>query len=49
MVRWVKQNIMPNVLNFKKGVVHMSIRLCGFSMDQKFKMKLPTLSFLSKQ
>ena len=30
-------------------VVHMSIRLYGFSMHEIFKIKLPTSSLLSKQ
>ena len=49
MVHWEKQNAMLYVLNFVKRVAHMSIHLYGFSMQQIFKMKLPTLSLLRKQ
>ena len=42
MVHWGKRNIMLYELNFKKGVVHMLIRLYGFSMHQILKMNLPT-------
>ena len=38
MVHLEKQNIILYVLNFKKGVAHMSIRLYTFSMHQIFKM-----------
>ena len=48
MVHWEKQNIMLYALNFSKGVAHMFIPLYGFSMRQIFKMKLPTLSLLTK-
>ena len=48
MVLWGKQNIMLFVLNFKKGVAHMSIHLYGFAMHQILKMKLPRESSLRK-
>ena len=49
MVHWEKQNIMIQVLKFKKWVAHMSIRLYGFLMHQILKMKLLILSLLRKQ
>ena len=36
------------VLRFKKGVVHMSIRLYGFLLHQVFEMKL-TIKILLKR
>ena len=36
-------------LNFKKGVAHTFIRSYGFLTDQILKLKLPTLSLLTKQ
>ena len=44
-----KRKIVLYVLNFKKGIAHMFIRLYGFSIDQIFKIKLPTLSLLRKE
>ena len=41
MVLWGNQNIILFVLNFKKGIAHMSIHIYGFSMHQILKTKLP--------
>ena len=49
MVHWEKQSIMLYLLNFKKGVAHMSIGVYEFSMHQIFKVKLPSVSLLRKQ
>ena len=44
-----KKNIMLYVLNFKKGVAHVTIFLYGFSMHQILKMKLPILNLFRKK
>ena len=49
MVGWEKQNIMLQVLNFKKGVAHISIDLYEFSVYQIFKMKQSVSALLRKQ
>ena len=49
MVHWAGQNIMQYVLNFKKGVAHMSILLYGFSVHQIFRIRQPTSTLLRKQ
>ena len=36
-------------IEFQERVVHMSIRLYGFSILQIYKMKLPTSALLRKQ
>ena len=48
MIHWAKQNIMLYALSFKEGVRHMYIRLYGFSMHQKFKIGMSTLSLMKK-
>ena len=40
MVHWEKQNIMLYALNFKKGVVHISVRVYEFSLLQIFRKSL---------
>ena len=43
--RWVKQNIMLYVLNFKKGVVHMSIPLYMDSQSTKYPNEAAYIKF----
>ena len=49
MVHWAKQNIALYVLNFRKGLAHMSILSYEFSTHQLLEMNLPTLTLLRKQ
>lgn len=39
---WEKETIMLYILNFGKGVAHMSIHTYGVSMHQILKLKLRT-------
>ena len=48
MVHWAKRNIMPYVLNFKKGAAHMSIRSYEFSMHQIFLNEADYIEFIER-
>ena len=48
MVHWAKRDIMPYVLNFKKGAAHMPIRSYLFSMHQIIQNEADYIEFIKK-